>query len=126
MRNELAEKRTILIIDSKPDMADLLERILTSEGYSVKSASDSTSGTSLLRETNPDLVLLDIAMPDRDGFMFLDAIRQHSDVPVIVVTTIRDTKSLKEALELGADDYIKKPFHPRELVARVNAKPRRA
>jgi len=117
--------KTILVIDDEPDMLHLLERILTAEGYRVILASDGNYGLTLMKDTNPDLVLLDIMMPGPDGFVVLDAIRKYSDTPVIVVTAKRDVESIQETLALGADDYIRKPFSPVELVARIHAKLRR-
>ncbi len=80
----------------------------------------------LLRETEPDMVLLDIMMPGPDGYQVLESIRQHSKVPIIMITGKRDKESLEQAMRLGADDYVRKPFRPSELVARVRAKLRRA
>jgi len=116
---------TILVIDDEPNMLQLLERILTSEGFKVKLATDGVYGISLLREENPDLVLLDIMMPGPDGFLVIDKIRQESNAPIIMLTAKRDTESIRKAIELGADDFVKKPFRPAELIARINTKLRR-
>jgi len=123
--NKSEQGCTILIIDDELNILELLERVLKSEGYNVLSAADGVYGISLLKEHKPDLILLDIVMPGPDGFTVLDNIRKDSDVPVIMITAKRDTESLNKALNLGADDYIKKPFRPSELVARVHAKLRR-
>lgn len=125
MQENLEKTRTILVIDDEPDMLQLLERILTAEGYRVILAADGVYGLSLLRDTRPDLILLDIMMPGPDGFTTLDSIRKFSDTPVIMVTAKRDLESLQKSMALGADDYIKKPFRPAELVARIHAKLRR-
>ncbi len=126
MEEKPPEPRKILAIDDEPDMLQLLNRILTSEGYKVSLAADGVYGLTLARETEPDLILLDIMMPGPDGFTVLESIRKYSNVPVIMITAKLDTQSLNRALELGADDYIKKPFRPAELIARINAKLRRS
>ena len=113
---------TVLVIEDDPDMLRLLERILQSEGYHVALATNGNYGMTLLREVNPDLVLLDIMMPGPDGYMTLESIRQCSDVPVIMVTAKREMEALQKAFILGADDYVKKPFFPSELLARTKAK----
>jgi len=117
--------QTILVIEDDQDMLQLLRRVLESEGYRVILATDGVYGMTLLKEAKPDLVLLDIMMPGPDGYMTLSSIRQYSNVPVIMVTAKRDIESLQKTLTLGADDYIKKPFRPGELLARVKAKLRR-
>ena len=117
--------QTILVIEDDQDMLQLLRRVLESEGYRVILATNGVYGVTLLREAKPDLVLLDIMMPGPDGYMTLSSIRQYSNVPVIMVTAMRDIESLQKTLTLGADDYIKKPFRPGELLARVKAKLRR-
>jgi len=125
MQERSQKPHTILVIEDEPDMLQLLERILTSEGYRVILAVDGVYGMTLLREAKPDLVLLDIMMPGPDGYMTLGSIRQYSNVPVIMVTAKRDIESLQKTLTLGADDYVEKPFRPAELLARVKAKLRR-
>lgn len=125
MQEKSQKTHTILVIDDEPDMLQLLKRILESEGYRVIVAADGLYGLTLVREAKPDLILLDIMMPGPNGFMVLDSIRQYSDAPVIMVTAKRDIESLQKTLTLGADDYIKKPFSPVELLARVKAKLRR-
>ena len=121
----MEKTHTILVIDDEPDMLHLLERILTAEGYRVISATDGNYGLVLVQDIKPDLILLDIMMPGPDGFTVLESIRKHSNVPVIMLTAKRDVESLQKTLNLGADDYIKKPFRPAELVARLHAKLRR-
>ena len=125
MQEKLQKTHTILVIDDEPDTLQLLERILTSEGYRVILAADGNYGLTLVRGTRPDLILLDIMMPGPNGFMVLDSIRKYSDVPVIMITGKRETEALQKALDLGADDYMEKPFRPGELLARVKAKLRR-
>ncbi len=114
--------RSILVVDDDPMLLQLLKDVLGSEGYVVYLAADGVQGMSMVSETRPDLVLLDIMMPDPDGYLTLDRIRQKSDVPVIIISGRHAPDSLRKAFDLVADDYIGKPFRPKELVARVRAK----
>ena len=123
--NGSQEARTILVIEDNQDMLQFLGRLLESEGYRVILAADGVYGVTILREAKPDLVLLDIVMPGPDGYMALESIRQYSNVPVIIISAKRETEALQKSLDLGADDYVKKPFRPAELLARINAKLRR-
>ena len=126
MQERSQKTHTILVVEDDQDMLQLLGRILESEGYHVTLATNGVYVLSMVRETRPDLVLLDIMMPGPNGYTILDSIRQYSDVPVIMVTAKREMEALQKALALGADDYITKPFRPAELVARIKAKLRRA
>ena len=126
MENLKEKKEVILVIEDEPDMLNLLDRILTADGFQVRLAQDGVFGISLLREETPDLVLLDIMMPGPDGFTVLGRIREYTNVPVIMLTGKRDADSLQEAIDMGADDFIRKPFRPAELVARIRSKLRRA
>jgi DNA-binding response OmpR family regulator len=121
MKRENNTVHTILIIEDNIDMLQLIGRILYEEGYRVLMAQDSIYGISLLKESNPDIVLLDIRMPEPDGFETLELIRRQSSVPVIMVTANWEHDAMEKALSLGADDYMKKPFSPAELAARVRA-----
>jgi len=125
MQESLQKTNTILVIEDNQDMLQLLRRILELEGYHVVLATNGASGMNLLRDSKPDLVLLDIMMPGPDGYMTLESIRQYSSVPVIMVTAKLETEALQKALDLGADDYVKKPFRPAVLLARVKAKLKR-
>ena len=125
MKNSMAKTTSILVIEDDPYMLRLLKRTLETEGYDVYLAADGVYGMSLLTELEPDLVLLDIMMPGPDGYQVLDSIRHYSEVPVIMVTAKTEVDSVKNALSMGADDYIRKPFRPQELVARVKTKLRR-
>ena len=122
MQERSQKAQTILVIEDEQDMLLLLRRILESEGYRVILATDGVYGMTLLREAKPNLVLLDIMMPDPDGYVTLASIRQYSNVPVIMVTAKREIEALQKALDLGADDYVKKPFRPAELLARIKVK----
>ncbi len=125
MQERSQKAQTILVIEDDQDMLQLLRRVLESEGYRVILATDGFYGMTLLGEAKPDLVLLDIMMPGLDGYDTLDSIRQYSNVPVIMVTAKREIEALEKALDLGADDYVKKPFRPAELLARIKVKLKR-
>ena len=125
MQERPQKHHTILVIEDDQDMLQLIKRILESEGYHVFLAADGIYGMTLMKECKPDLVLLDITMPGPDGYLTLDSIRQYSNVPVIMVTGKRETEAVQKAFELGVDDYIKKPFRPAELLARVKTKLKR-
>ena len=116
----------ILAVDDEETMLKLLRVNLTVEGYSIVTASNGISALELLEEYEPDLVILDIMMPGLDGFQVLDLIRQRSNVPVIMLTARSEETTLRDALVLGADDYVRKPFSVLELTARIRAKIRRA
>ncbi len=121
------KKRTrILAIDDEEEILRLLKNILEGEGYDFVGATSGDAAFSLWREYLPDLIILDIMMPSLDGFQVLNLIRRKSDVPVIMLTGRGEVTALRDCVELGADDYIRKPFYPLELVARVRAKLRRA
>jgi DNA-binding response OmpR family regulator len=117
-----SETKSILVIDDDPHMLKLMEITLKREGYDVVLAIDGVVGISLLKETKPDLILLDIMMPKPDGFEVLERIRRESNVPVIMLTAIQEVDSVIKSLGLGADDYVRKPFRPAELIARVRTK----
>lgn len=120
------EKRPlILAVDDQELVLKLLRVSLSLEGYHVVTASNGMSALELLEEYEPELVILDIMMPGLDGFQVLDLIRQRCNVPVIMLTAKREETTLRDALVLGADDYVTKPFSILELAARVRAKLRR-
>ena len=116
----------ILIIDDEPNIIELVKLYLTREGFSVESAKNGADGLSMLEKTNPDLVILDIMLPDIDGFEVCKQIRARSKVPVLMLSARREDVDKIVGLELGADDYLSKPFNARELVARVKAILRRS
>ena len=116
----------IMTVDDEQIVLKLLTHILEPEGYDVIIATDGTVALELFEECMPDLVILDIMMPGLDGFQVLELIRQRSSVPVIMLTAKREVSTVRDALVLGADDYVRKPFHTQELLARVKAKLRRA
>jgi len=122
----MKSRQSVMMIDDEPEMLQLLRRTFEMEGYDVILAADGVSAMMLLRDCKPDLIILDIMMPEPDGYIVLERIRQSYDIPVIMLTAKREATSLEKALALGADDYVKKPFRPQELVARVRAKLRHA
>jgi DNA-binding response OmpR family regulator len=115
----------ILVIEDENDLASLLEIGLKREGYQVTSAKDGVEGLKVLWEQSPDLILLDVMMPRMNGWETCRRIREHSDVPVIMVTALGAEQDKVRGLDLGADDYLTKPFSMAELVARVRAALRR-
>ena len=116
----------IMVVDDEQAILRLLSRTLEPEGYGVVVADNGRSALELLEEHKPDLVILDIMMPGLDGFQVLDLIRQRSNVPIIMLTARCEVTTLYNALVLGADDYVRKSFRTRELLARIRAKLRRA
>lgn len=115
-----------MAIDDEVEILRLLKNILEDEGYEFVGATGGDSAFSMMQEHQPALIILDIMMPGLDGFQVLDLIRRKSDVPVIMLTGKGEVTALRDSVEIGADDYIRKPFYPLELVARVRAKLRRA
>jgi two-component system KDP operon response regulator KdpE len=116
----------ILVVDDDPGMVEFLQMVLAKEGYQVEVAHDARAGLRRAYSSRPDLVLLDIMMPDMDGWEMLKRLREFSDVPVIMLTAINDSDSMVRGLDTGADDYLTKPFKVDELKARVRAVLRRA
>lgn len=117
---------TILVVDDEPRYLRLIEANLTIEGYEVVKASNGQQAVELVVEHQPDLVLLDVMMPILDGFGACERIRGFSNVPIIMVTARGSENDRVRGLDLGADDYIVKPFSATELLARVRAVMRRA
>lgn len=115
----------ILVVDDEPAMVGALGALLGQAGHRIVAAYDGDEALRRFREDEPDLVLLDLAMPGLDGATVCQRIRETSDVPVVVVSGERDRAATVELLDLGADDYIRKPFRADELLARVRAVARR-
>lgn len=115
----------ILVVDDEKRMVRFIRLNLEQDGFKVISAFNGTEALEQVRKNLPDLVLLDVMMPDMDGFEVLRKIRQASTVPVIMLTAKGEEEDRIRGLELGADDYITKPFSPREMVSRVKAVLRR-
>jgi DNA-binding response OmpR family regulator len=118
--------QTILIVEDDSTVAQLIRLYLVRDGYEVAVAADGPEGVRLARERRPDLVLLDLNLPGMDGVEVCATLRAESDVPVIMVTARVSEDDRLAGLDLGADDYITKPFSPRELAARVRAVLRRS
>lgn len=118
--------RLILIVDDDPHVIQFVRMHLEREGYQVIEACSGLEALDRVREALPDLVLLDVIMPEMDGFETLKLLRELSDVPVIMLTVKADRSDRIRGLELGADDYITKPFSPGELSRRIKAVLRRA
>lgn len=115
----------ILMVDDDVNICELVRLYLEKEGYEVECAYDGESAVKKFKSENPDLVLLDIMLPKMDGVQVCRTIREQSDAPVIMLTAKGETFDKVLGLEMGADDYVVKPFEPRELIARVKAVLRR-
>jgi len=111
----------LLLIDDDVELANMLKEFLTQEGFGVTTAHDGLTGEQYVLAGKFDLVILDVMMPGQDGMQTLRNIRQHSDIPVLMLTAKDDNEGRIEGLEVGADDYVQKPCLPRELVARIRA-----
>ncbi len=120
-----AEEKLILIVDDEPRMIKFIRLNLELEGYRVGEASNGLEALDKVRQELPDLVLLDVMMPEMNGFEALERIREISNVPVIMLTVKAEEEDKVRGLELGADDYVTKPFSPRELSSRIKAVLRR-
>jgi len=116
---------TILVVDDEPRIVQLARDYLEHAGFEVVTASDGPSGLAAARTRSPDLVVLDLGLPRMDGLDVARALRHDSAVPIIMLTARADETDKLVGLELGADDYVTKPFSPKELVARVRAVLRR-
>jgi len=116
---------TILVVDDQSNVRTLLKDYLSSQGYRVVTANDGQEALFVARHERPNLVLLDIMMPKMDGYQFLSAFRRENQVPVIVLSAKEEETDTVLGLELGADDYVIKPFRMRELLARIRAALRR-
>ncbi|HZT09217.1 MAG TPA: response regulator transcription factor [Chloroflexota bacterium] len=124
--NERTPSALIGVVDDDPRILRLLQRNLESGGYRVVTASSGAGALDLMRAHRPDLLILDLRMPGMNGWSVLTRLREFSWTPVIILTGIDDEQDIVTGLEAGADDYVTKPFAPRELLARVSAVLRRA
>src|SRR5438105_11023421 len=125
MSQPTADKKLVLVVDDEPRMTKFVRMNLELEGYRVAEASNGIEALQKVKNDLPDLVVLDVNMPELDGFETLRLIRQTGAVPVIMLTVKGDEEDRIKGLELGADDYVTKPFSPRELASRVKAVLRR-
>lgn len=121
----MSEKRKILVVDDENQIIRVMRQILSAHSYDVRAASDGESGFELFNDWQPDLVITDLQMPNVNGLEFCKKIREFSDVPIIILSVKDDEKTIVEALDTGADDYVTKPFSSNELLARVRAGLRR-
>lgn len=121
----MASEKILLVEDDK-DLSKLLRYNLEKDGYRVVTAADGESGLAVFRKERPDMVLLDIMVPKLDGFEFLKLVRQEAKTPVMILTARKNEMDRVLGLELGADDYVTKPFSVREVLARVKAILRRS
>ena len=122
----VAERARVLVVDDEPIVREVVARYLARAGYVVDTAADGDAALAAFDAMPPDLVLLDLMLPRRDGFEVFAGLRRRSPTPVIMLTARGEETDRVLGLELGADDYVAKPFSPRELVARVGAVLRRA
>jgi len=123
--NETDDKQRILLVDDEASIRRILETRLKMVGYDVYTAADGEEAIAAFNKYNPDLVVLDVMMPKMDGYGVTREIRRTSEVPIIILTALGDVSERITGLELGADDYVIKPFSPKELEARVKAVLRR-
>ena len=118
--------KKILVVDDKKELRTLLKQYLTQEGFDIAQAEDGQKALYVARQEKPDLIILDLMMPEMGGYEFMRAYSREGDAPIIILTAKLDENDKVLGLELGADDYITKPFSMRELTARVRAVLRRA
>jgi DNA-binding response OmpR family regulator len=118
--------KTVLVVDDEARLVSLVETYLTQSGFRVVTAPNGREALSVAQRQNPDLIILDIMMPEMDGYEFMRIYRAEHDTPIILLTARVDSDEKVVGLESGADDYMTKPFRPRELMARVKAVLRRS
>jgi DNA-binding response OmpR family regulator len=123
---KMAAAKTILVVDDEPRLVSLVETYLTQSGFRVMTASNGREAISVAERQEPDLIILDIMMPEMDGYEFMRIYRANHDTPIIMLTARVDSDEKVAGLEAGADDYLTKPFRPRELMARVRTVLRRS
>ncbi|ROO25829.1 response regulator [Salinisphaera orenii] len=122
----MAEQPHILVVDDHRDIRDSLTRYLRDHGFRLSAAADAANARRVVREAALDLIVLDIMMPGEDGLSLCRWLRETTEIPVILLTAVADETDRIIGLEVGADDYVTKPFSPRELLARIRAVLRRA
>lgn len=110
----------ILVIDDDAAVTDLLSLLLKSQGFDVSATNNSSDGLTMIREKQPDLVVLDLMMPEIDGWEVCRAVRAFSKVPIIILSALNDPSMIASVLDAGADDYLTKPTPSRVLVAHIN------
>lgn len=110
----------ILVIDDDAAVTDLLSLLLKSQGFDVTATNNSADGLNLIREKQPDMVVLDLMMPEMDGWEVCKTVRTFSQVPIIILSALNDPSMIASVLDAGADDYLTKPTPSRVLVAHIN------
>lgn len=118
-------KPVVLIVEDDDSIREIVSRVLEDEGYTIQTAENGLRGLEQFYLTLPDLIVLDVKMPEMDGWEMLERLREISGCPVIMLTVFGSTDDIIRGLELGADDYLVKPFGVQELIARVSAVLRR-
>jgi two-component system KDP operon response regulator KdpE len=121
----MSESKKILVVDDEAQIIRVMRRILAAHQYDIRTASDGDAGFELFQDWQPDLVVTDLQMPNTDGLVLCRKLREISNVPIIVLSVRDEEKTIVEALDAGADDYVRKPFGTNELLARVRASLRR-
>ena len=125
LQNEQDSRQRILVADDEASIRRILETRLKMQGYDIITAADGEEAIAAFNKHNPDLIVLDVMMPKIDGYGVAREVRRTSDIPIIILTALGDVSERITGLELGADDYVIKPFSPKELEARVKAVLRR-
>jgi two-component system KDP operon response regulator KdpE len=110
----------LLVIDDDSAVTDLLSLLLKSNGFEVSATNNSTEGLGMIRDTSPDVVILDLMMPEMDGWQICKAVREFSQVPIIILSALNDPSMIASVLDAGADDYLTKPTPSRVLIAHIN------
>ncbi len=121
----MIERKKILVVDDEPQIVRVLRQILSAHQFDIRTASEGEAGIELFHDWKPDLVITDLQMPNVNGLELCRKVREFSEVPIIVLSVKDDEKTIVEALDAGADDYITKPFGTHELLARIRAALRR-
>lgn len=122
----MAEEALVLVVDDDLNLLKMVSRTLELEGYRVLTAGNGKQALLVIEKQNPDLVLLDIMMPGMDGFEVCERVRDFSNIPIVMLTAKGQIEDIRHGLDLGADDYMTKPFGADELLARVKAVLRRS
>ena len=110
----------LLVIDEDSAVTDLLSLLLKSNGFEVAATNNSTEGLGIIRDISPDVVILDLMMPEMDGWQICKAVREFSQVPIIILSALNDPSMIASVLDAGADDYLTKPTPSRVLIAHIN------
>ena len=121
----VGNRSRILVVDDDAALAEMLQIVLQQEGFDANWCPSGLKALAMFRDTRPDLILLDLMLPGRDGIQICRDVRAESGVPIIMLTARSDTKDVVIGLEAGADDYVSKPFKPKELIARIRTRLRR-